>query len=181
MQQLEEGLYAGTVQNQGLGQTPKGKEFIELVFKIDSFENADGVLEPLEKPIRRTLSLWATTDNAFDSTVAQLLTLGFLEEDISKLDLDGPEPVDLRGRAATLRLRWEDYNDKPQERWFITTKKPQLEAAEKARLLKNMATPFQRAMAKAKAEKGLNKAPEPTASDLQEALKSGGKKSRKAS
>jgi hypothetical protein len=113
------GLYVGEIAEQGMEFAKSGNPQIVLKTRVLSKVNSDGTYEAVPGAVERTI--WMTlTDKTVGFVSKDLQAVGFYGPP-SRIQLDGDDPCDIRGKEVKLWCKQETGLDGQQrERWSIS-------------------------------------------------------------
>ena len=114
-----QGLYVGEISEQGLEYAKTGTPQIVLKCRVIEQANKDGTFTPVTEGVERTI--WMSLTEKTKGFVAKdLEAIGFAGLP-SQIQLDGENPIDLRGIKVQLWCKQETgMEGQPRERWSIS-------------------------------------------------------------
>ena len=113
------GLYVGEIAEQGMEFAKSGNPQIVLKTRVLSKVNTDGTYEAVPGAVERTI--WMTLTEKTKGFVAKDLQAVGFSGNPSRIQLDGDDPIDLRGKEVKLWCKQETGLDgQPRERWSIS-------------------------------------------------------------
>lgn len=113
MPKYQPGIYLGEVHQWGLGESKNENKtpYLYVAFKV-THQAGGGEWLPADVSEERTVFLWLS-EKALDRTLQIIGDMGFVGDDLSKLDLPGDK------RQVQFECKEETYDNKVREKWEV--------------------------------------------------------------
>lgn len=112
MPNYSEGVFLGTIERWGLGESKTGTPYFFLEFNIVS-QASEGKWNPIAHSEKRTVFMYLS-EGAMEISLRQIGELGFIGDTLDQLMLPDDRKINVQ-----FECKHEVYDNKPREKWTV--------------------------------------------------------------